>query len=51
MYKSIDIGVEMKEFVEALTELINATKNAGLYSIVALLILLTGAAILGMIVP
>jgi len=35
----------MKEFVEALTGLVNATKDAGRYSIVALLILLTGLAI------
>jgi len=41
----------MKEFVEALTGFVNATKNAGPYSIVALLILLTFVAILCMIVP
>lgn len=34
----------MTEFVEALTGLVNATKNAGRYSIVALLILLAGLA-------
>jgi hypothetical protein len=36
----------MTDFVEALTGLVNATKNAGIYSIVALLILLAGLAIL-----
>jgi hypothetical protein len=40
----------MKEHVETLTRLVNATKKAGPYSIVALLILLTYAAILCMIV-
>jgi hypothetical protein len=46
MHKSVGIGVKMTEFVEALTGLVNATKNAGIYSIVALLILLAGLAIL-----
>ena len=33
------MGVKMKESIDALTRFINATKNAGPYSIVALMIL------------